>query len=70
MLRSSAKIQIAPRPIFQLSSYVPARTVVLLVIFRVPVNGSAPKREPAWIALPSRIGSAIRLLETVLSRPP
>ena len=31
---SSAKSQIAPRPMFQFSSNVPARTVVLLVNFR------------------------------------
>ena len=55
---------------FQFSSYVPARTVVLSVIHRCPVNASAPNREPTWMPLPSRIGSAIRLFETVLSVPP
>ena len=55
---------------FQFSSYVPARTVVLSVIRRFPVNASEPKRDPTWIPLPSRIGSAMRLPETVLSVPP
>lgn len=60
----------APRPMFQFSSYVPARTVVLSVIRRYPVNASAPKRDPTWMALPSLIGSAMRLFDTVLSLPP
>ncbi|MNW63304.1 hypothetical protein D3C74_415030 [compost metagenome] len=55
---------------FQLSSYVPDRTVVLSVIRRLPVKGSAPNRDPTWSALPSRTGSATRFLDTVLSVPP
>ena len=48
----------------------PARTVVLFAKLSVPANGVAPKREPAWRPLPSRTGSATRLFDTVLSRPP
>ena len=55
---------------FQFSSYGPARTVVLFVIRSRPVNASEPKRDPTWMALPSRTGSAMRLFETVLSVPP
>ena len=49
---------------------MPARTVVLFVIQSDPVNGTALKREPSWMPLPSRMGSAMRLFETVLSVPP
>jgi hypothetical protein len=49
---------------------VPARTTVLFLIVSSPANGSAPNRLPTWMPLPSRIGSAIRLFDTVLSVPP
>src|SRR5512138_1431966 len=55
---------------FQFSSYVPPRTTVLSVMFRVPANAVAPNRDPTWIPLPSRIGSAMRLFDRVRSAPP
>lgn len=62
---SSAKNQMAPRPMFQFGSYAPARTVMLSMIRRCPVNASAPeagsRHQRMWTcsAQPSRPSTSI-----------